>query len=144
MNTISLPGGLDMRFMRESDTTLKALYRSTRQDLQFIHNDPVRVSSFVDMQFLAQQQSYHENYLMRYWIIELNGASVGRVTIDFSDRLVHLIDFALIPEARGQGYGERCRIAAKSSSKHNPSFITKCRQRECRRNKTVPKSRIHL
>jgi len=41
-----------------------------------------------------------------YFIIEKQQQPVGKATIDFSDNLVHLIDIALIPQARGQGFGK--------------------------------------
>ncbi len=108
MKNINLPAGLSIRPSRPSDKLfLEKLHHSVRQDLQLIDAEKDMIELVIEMQLKAQTQGYGNQFPnAMYFIVEKNQQSIGKATIDFSDELVHLIDIALIPEARGQGFGK--------------------------------------
>lgn len=105
---LKLPNGLNLRLATPGDTTFMAdLYRTTRQDLQHINQDQESINAFINMQFNAQQKSYSQQFPNAiYWVIELHEKPIGKVTLDFSPDVVHLIDFALLPNMQNKGYGQ--------------------------------------
>lgn len=108
VQSIQLPSGLHIRPSTASDKAfLEKLHHATRQDLQVIDGEKDLIETLVEMQLKAQTQGYGDQFPnAMYFIIEKQQQPVGKATIDFSDNLVHLIDIALIPQARGQGFGK--------------------------------------
>lgn len=108
MQGIQLPYGLHIRPSKPSDKAfLEKLHHAMRQDLQLIDGEKDMIETIVEMQLKAQTQGYGDQFPnAMYFIIEKQQQPVGKATIDFSDNLVHLIDIALIPKARGQGFGK--------------------------------------
>lgn len=108
MQGIQLPLGLHIRTSVASDKAfLEKLHHAVRQDLQWIDAEKDLVETIVEMQLKAQTQSYSEQFPnAMYFIIEKQQEPIGKASIDFSHDLVHLIDIAFIPEARGQGFGK--------------------------------------
>lgn len=107
MQGIQLPYGLHIRPSKPSDNAfLEKLHHAVRQDLQQIDAEKDLIETIVELQLKAQSQGYGAQFPnAMYFIIEKQQQPVGKATIDFSDELVHLIDIAFIPEARGQGFG---------------------------------------
>ena len=105
---LNMPDGLNIRPSRPSDKMfLEYLYKSTRDDLQLIDSDQDFIESILDLQWRAQSQGYGDQYPnAMYFIIEKRGESVGNATLDFGPNEICLVDIALLPKARGLGYGE--------------------------------------
>jgi ribosomal protein S18 acetylase RimI-like enzyme len=90
----------------EDSGFVEALYRSTRQDLLVVDAEADFIEDLVGMQYRAQITGYGEMFPdAMYFVVECMSAPIGRVVVDFGSNEVHLVDIALIPEARGQGYG---------------------------------------
>jgi ribosomal protein S18 acetylase RimI-like enzyme len=59
------------------------------------------------MQFVAQQNAYRAQYPGSDYVIVLrNGHPIGRIWIAEMQDELHLVDIALLPEARNQGIGD--------------------------------------
>ena len=86
---------------------LKALYASTReQELAHVPWSPEQKAAFFDLQFLAQHGHYQQHYPTAQWLLILLGAEpVGRLYIDRWLKEHRLVDIALVPAHRAQGYG---------------------------------------
>ncbi|WP_428243286.1 GNAT family N-acetyltransferase [Gynuella sp.] len=104
---LKLPKGLSIRPSKPTDKAfLEQLYKSTREDLQQINAEQDFVESILDLQWRAQSQGYGDQYPnAMYFIIEKQGESVGNATLDFGPNEICLVDLALLPKARGLGYG---------------------------------------
>lgn len=102
-----LPGGISIRPQRESDALfIERLFRSVRADLQLIDGDRDLIEEIIVMQLNAQTSGYGGSFPNAlYFIVEKLGEPIGRLTLDFGDNEVRIIDVALIPEMRGKGFG---------------------------------------
>jgi GNAT superfamily N-acetyltransferase len=104
---LDLPHGLGMRPARAADAGfLEALHHSTRNDLRLIDGEPDFIESLVEMQHRAQTVGYGDQFPeAMYFIVEKLGESVGRVVVHFGRAEIRIVDLALIPAARGLGFG---------------------------------------
>lgn len=104
---IQLPAGLNMRPMRTSDGAfMETLYRSTRDDLRLLDAEEDFIEEFIDLQRRAQAQGYGDMFPnAMYFVVEYHGEPIGRVVLDFGQNEIRVMDIALIPVARGKGYG---------------------------------------
>jgi ribosomal protein S18 acetylase RimI-like enzyme len=96
------------RAQRDEDRPfLAALYFSTRaEEMAMVPWTPEEKAQFLMMQFEAQTLHYGENYEPSgFFIIEHNATPIGRLYRERQGNDIHLIDIALIPEARGCGLG---------------------------------------
>ncbi|MGI0117253.1 GNAT family N-acetyltransferase [Zooshikella sp. RANM57] len=100
--------GISLRPATSSDKYfINTLYRSTRDDLRLIDGNEDFVETLIEQQCHAQAVGYGEMFPHAfYFIIEKQQQPIGRVTLDFSNEVVHVVDIAFIPEARNKGYGE--------------------------------------
>lgn len=90
------------------DPFLIALYRTTREhELDQVSDwDDAQKAAFIQMQFNAQRQHYrHALENVAFDVIERDGVPIGRLYTQERQTQLHLVDIALIPEVRGQGYG---------------------------------------
>lgn len=86
----------------EDEPFLRALHASVRAQ------DPLArlMPALVDQQFEMQLANYRAGFPdAGRWIVELDGASIGRLYVDETGEGVRLLDIALMPEARGRGIG---------------------------------------
>ncbi len=85
------------------------VYASTRADeMTLVDWLPEQVNAFIQMQYAAQRKYYLEQYKSaEYYIIKYNGNDAGRLIIDRSDEMIHLMDIALLPEYREKGLGSK-------------------------------------
>lgn len=100
--------GLGFRAETEADRDfLIGLYRSTREgELAMTPWDESEKRAFIAMQFQAQHAHYRAHYPQALWlIIERDGEPVGRLYLERWPDEHRIIDIALIPAARGQGFG---------------------------------------
>lgn len=108
MQNLNLPDGLYMRPARDSDRIfMESLYKSTRDDLRLIDAEEDFIEELIDMQQNAQSEGYGDKFPnAMYFIIEKHNERVGRVVVDFGPNEVRLVDIAIIPAARGNGFGK--------------------------------------
>lgn len=100
--------GYALRPERDADLPfLRALYATTRErELALLPWNAEQKNAFVTQQFEAQRLHYRKFFpRTAFDVIEHRGAPVGRLYVDIRDGHVHLIDIALLPQARGRGLG---------------------------------------
>ena len=86
---------------------LVSVFASTRADeLQALSWNPIQAETFIKIQYNAQQQSYRLSYpAAENNIILYDGQPIGRMLIDRSEELIHLVDIAILPDYRNHGVG---------------------------------------
>ena len=100
--------GLTFRPIANADLPfLSGLYASTReQELAHVPWTPEQKAAFFDMQFRAQHAHYQQHYPGAQWLVILRGSEpIGRLYIDRWPKEHRLVDIALTPAHRSQGYG---------------------------------------
>lgn len=104
---MNIQGGLSLRPARASDNAfIESLYRSTRDDLRVLDADEDFIDELIDSQRRAQTEGYGDMFPnAMYFIAEHHNESIGRVVLDFGHNEVRVVDIALIPAARGKGFG---------------------------------------
>ena len=108
MDRLQLPDGLGIRLATIQDQAfIKSLFNSTRQFLDLADAE----TDYLDMVKSHQQQLQEESYGQQSpdamtFIIDKQGTLVGKLILDFGRNIVHILDIALIPQARGKGYGK--------------------------------------
>jgi len=108
MQKLNLPDGLYMRPACGSDKGfIETLYKTTRDDLRMIDAEDDYIEELIDMQHQAQTIGYGDKFPnAMYFIVEKHNESVGRVVVDFGPNEIRVVDIALIPKARGKGFGK--------------------------------------
>lgn len=105
---IDVAHGIALRPVVEADRDfLLALYASTRADeLSVVSWTPDERSSFVTMQFDAQDAAYRQTFPGgRFLVVLADGVPVGRLSVARLEHEVRIIDIALAAESRGHGLG---------------------------------------
>jgi ribosomal protein S18 acetylase RimI-like enzyme len=100
--------GIAFRPCRDDDLSFLArLYASTRAEEVAQTGWPAEAQHrFLAQQFDAQHRHYARHYPnAKRLVVERDGQPVGRVYVDEEAERLHLIDIALLPEARGRGIG---------------------------------------
>ncbi|MCC5825398.1 GNAT family N-acetyltransferase [Alkalimonas sp.] len=102
--------GLTFRQATEADQKfLLALYATTRQDLQQLQLPPALTEHLITMQFQAKCSGYRQQFPKACsLIIEHANRGIGRILLDTTNTNIRLIDIALLPDHRRQGYGRAC------------------------------------
>lgn len=100
-------GALRLRPMMASDNAfIESLYRSTRDDLRLLDAEDDFIDELIESQRRAQTQGYGDMFPnAMYFVAEHHGERIGRVVLDFGQNEVRVVDMALIPAARGKGFG---------------------------------------
>ena len=109
MGAIELRAGLALRPITPADEPfLLGLYASTRaEELAQVEWPPGLQEAFLRQQFAAQQAHYQSCFPDgEHQIILRDGAPIGRIYLERSAERLHLLDIALLPDARGQGVGD--------------------------------------
>lgn len=115
---------------------LFGLYASTRaEEVANTGWPPEAQVQFLQQQFGAQHHHYQTYYPAAEWlVVEQKGTPIGRLYFEEWPSQFRVIDIALLPEARGKGFGaaliedvfDRARSRGKSVSihveKHNPAM----------------------
>jgi ribosomal protein S18 acetylase RimI-like enzyme len=111
----------------EDGAFLLRLYGTTREDEMNAAGFPQEHrAAFVNMQFQAQQTHYHKFFPQaEHSLVLLGDKPVGRVWIDRSEREIHLLDIALLPEFCNQGLGAAVmrQLIAESGQKRLPISV---------------------
>ncbi len=86
---------------------LRQLYRSFREnELAQVPWSPEDKQEFLDQQFNLQHRYYIATFPQTdFLIIEKDGISIGRLYINVSTNIWHIIDIGFLPEWRGLGLG---------------------------------------
>lgn len=105
--TDKLDKGLAMRPANPGDAPfIESLFHSTRNDLRMLDAEDEFIDALIEMQYKAQTQGYGDMFPnAMYFIVEHLGERIGRVTLDFGSNEIRVVDLALIPAARGKGFG---------------------------------------
>lgn len=100
------------------DLFLKTLYASTRDDLAPLAADPLLFDTLIDMQWRAQRAGYRDTWPDAHDLIldDADGAA-GRLLVETSTSQWRLIDIALLPRARGRGYGSAVLRALQGAAR---------------------------
>ena len=100
--------GLALRPETDGDLPfLMQVFASTRADeLALAPWTPDQKRAFLVHQFGAQRLHYRTYYPdASFGVLERHGSAIGRLYVDERQTRVHILDIALIPEARGGGIG---------------------------------------
>jgi ribosomal protein S18 acetylase RimI-like enzyme len=103
---IELTDKITLRLRREDEEeTWKEVFKdSIRSHFQML--DPVSLGQLLEFQYVAQKVDYDRNYpgMSNYFIL-FEGQIGGRVMVYKDKYLLHLIDFSVLTELRGNGIG---------------------------------------
>jgi len=91
----------------DDEPFLLSVYASTRAaEMAQVPWSEEQRAAFVQMQFTAQTQHYETNAPeARHDVILFNGMPVGRMYVDRSEKVIHVLDITVLPEHRHQGIG---------------------------------------
>lgn len=105
---LNLPYGMNMRPAMAADGPfIESLYKSTRDDLKTIDAETGFIEELIEQQYHAQTVGYGEKFPnAMYFVVEKVNQKIGRVVVDFGPNEVRVVDIALIPTARNQGFGQ--------------------------------------
>src|SRR5258708_34610395 len=116
----------------EDEQFLRAVYAGTRaEELARVPWSNEQKRAFTDMQFAAQDAHYRRHYpTAQYSIIEVQGVPVGRLYVDRCEKVIRIIDIALLPEHRRAGIATKllhefqyeARTAGKALAIHVEKF----------------------
>lgn len=108
------PPGLCYRWIREEDLPFLAeLYASTRrEEVAPVPWSEEQKEAFLRSQFEAQHRHYQEHYPdCEFLVIDREALgrreAIGRLYVDRWPEEIRLVDVALLPEARGAGWGTK-------------------------------------
>lgn len=84
-----------------------ALYASTRaEELARVNWPESARTQFLEQQSAAQIRHYRQHFpAAAYLLVERDSQSIGRLYLDRRPGELRLMDIALLPDARGQGWG---------------------------------------
>jgi ribosomal protein S18 acetylase RimI-like enzyme len=104
----TLPAGIRLRSMTDADLPfLERVYGSTRE-IELAQTDwsDAQKAQFIAFQFQAQHRHYTAHYHgAQFFVIERDGAPVGRLYLHWRQDELRIVDIALLPDARGAGLG---------------------------------------
>lgn len=105
--SMNIHGALSLRPMVASDNAfIESLYRSTRDDLRMLDAEEDFIDELIESQRRAQTEGYGDMFPnAMYFIAEHHNERIGRIVLDFGQNEVRVVDIALIPAARGKGFG---------------------------------------
>lgn len=112
--------GYRLRAERDDDIPfLMTLYASTREtELAAVPWSTEQKAAFILHQFDAQRRHYRTFFpTTAFDVIERGGIPFGRLYVDARVTHVHVIDIALMPEARGQGLGTALMTALQDHAR---------------------------
>ena len=107
-DSLSFSGDLSVRPARAGDAAfLRRLHDDNRDDLRLIEGEPDFVQSVIDLQFHAKTVGYGAQFPNALQLVaESAGTPIGVIAVDQTGGADwRVVDIALIPPARGKGYG---------------------------------------
>jgi GNAT superfamily N-acetyltransferase len=123
-----MQGNLALRDSVPEDAPfLLSVYASTREEeLKPVPWTQEQKDAFLRFQFDAQQAHYREHFAgARFDLICLDEKPVGRLYVYRCSDEIRIVDIALLPEARGHGFGRVLieQLLAESRATHVPVRI---------------------
>ncbi|WP_199155576.1 GNAT family N-acetyltransferase [Chromobacterium sp. ASV23] len=108
LNFSSMAHGLSLRPVRSGDEAcINRIYRSARPDLLLIDGEADLIETVQRQQFQVLQMGAGQQFPnAMHFMVEKVGSAVGVVMVDFGHNEVRIIFLAMLPEARGKGYGK--------------------------------------
>jgi GNAT superfamily N-acetyltransferase len=105
---LRLPGNLTVRPARPGDRRFQEQLTKDRMEiLRFSTAGKDERAHLTDMQHIAQVEGYGAAFPNAvYFIIELMGERVGKLTLDWNGRAARIVDLYFTQKAQGKGYGE--------------------------------------
>jgi RimJ/RimL family protein N-acetyltransferase len=100
-------GVVHLRPEREGDRDFRyRLFCDSRPPEFALLLAPPAFEQIMRFQFQAQTMSYRAEFpRARFDIIELSRKPIGRIVVDRTGSMLHLVDQAIVPELRGRGIG---------------------------------------
>ena len=87
---------------------IEGIYHSARPDLLLIDGSPELIASVQQQQWQVMTMGSGENNPnAMHFIVEKQHSQLGVVMVDFGHQEVRIIFLAILPQARGQGYGKQ-------------------------------------
>jgi len=107
MANTSLPNVTLRPVTPADDEFLIAVYGSSRaEELAQVVWPEGQKEAFVRWQFDMQRQDYNRNYPnAEYSVILLDESPAGRIWIERDDKVIHLLDIAILPQFQNRGIG---------------------------------------
>lgn len=104
----TMPLGISLRPATQSDQPfLQTLYRSSRPDLQLIDGDPELIETVMSQQYDAMTAGSGAGFPnAMHFVIEKTQHNIGALVVDFGHNEVRVLYIAVVPTARGFGYGK--------------------------------------
>lgn len=104
---IALPAEFSLSVANDShDHFLFSLFCSARPELSSLPLPPQQLELLLQQQHKLQQTGYAAQYPHAIaLIIKYQSLSIGKIILNKTDKSVHLVDFIIAPQWRGQGYG---------------------------------------
>ncbi len=108
MQKIDLPDGLGLRLSTANDNAfISSLFHTTREHFFLAEQEAEYIQEVIDKQLELQTTGYGaQSPNSMTFIVEKQGTAIGRLILDFGKNIAHIIDIALIKEARNKGYGK--------------------------------------
>jgi ribosomal protein S18 acetylase RimI-like enzyme len=110
----------------EDNSFLARLFASTREDELALTNwSEQQKAAFCQMQFAAQSAHYQKHYGdASFQIIERDGVEAGRLLVWRSEKVILIVDIALLPEHRGAGIGTKLLRELQEEAKAGGKPVT--------------------
>jgi len=107
IENLVLPTEFCLRFAHKNDDTfLYALFCSARPELTSLPLPPPQLEHLLQQQYRLQQVGYATQYpLAVTLVIEYQSVNIGKIVLNKPDTSVHIVDFVIVPQCRGCGYG---------------------------------------
>lgn len=127
MFTLTLP--LQMRLANEQDLDFfKRLYATTRDELKTLG---LSAQQFDEL-LLSQQKIQEHGVKMTYpeaqqWLIFLKTdqpVNIGRLIVDFTDNDWRIVDIAILPEYRNQGWGKQVMLSVMAEAQLSKGSVS--------------------
>ncbi len=111
-----LPEPFALRERTDADHAfVQALYFSSREDLRQAIPDATLLQQLMAMQQNAQEAGFRQRFpLARQLVLLQSGQAIGRAVVDASPAGLHLVDIAVLPQARRSGAATAVLSALKA------------------------------
>ena len=118
MEKINLPDNLGLRQATPNDQIfLESLFHSTRESFYLANQETDYIRTIIEQQQQIQTTMYGQQSPDAItFVVEKQGIAIGRLILDFGKNIAHIIDIALIKEARNKGYGKSIIQAVQYTS----------------------------